>query len=155
MQNLERNWLVVSKLTWGIWQIFTKQSKVSKIFNLMGFFWAKYILFELKKYGGDIFHDTEEWCKSWRKTDLWFKKWQEEFDKFSLEHLKVSKLGLSWDPFIQSRDFMRLKFIEELRAMTMKNNGKFGEELTCCYKINMRNLTNFDLSTWKSQNCAL
>ena len=54
-------------------------SKVSKNFTLMGSFWAKYILFELKKYRGVIFHDTEEWCKIWRKTDLSFVKCDEEF----------------------------------------------------------------------------
>ena len=34
--------------------------KVSKIFILMCSFWAKYILFEVKKYRGVIFHETEE-----------------------------------------------------------------------------------------------
>ena len=29
----------------------------------------------------------------WRQTDLWFRKWHEEYAKFSPEHLKVSKLG--------------------------------------------------------------
>ena len=40
--------------------------KVSKIFILMGSFWAKYILFELKKYRRIIFHETEEGYKTWR-----------------------------------------------------------------------------------------
>ena len=31
--------------------------------------------------------------------------------------------------------------------MTMNNNAKFEEELTCHLKTDMRNLTNFDLST--------
>ena len=39
--------------------------------------------------------------------------------------------------------------------MTMKNDTKFGEELTCHFKIDMRNLTNFDQSTQKSQKFAL
>ena len=39
--------------------------------------------------------------------------------------------------------------------MTMKNDAKFEEELTCRFKINMRNLTNFDPSTQKSQKYAL
>ena len=129
--------------------------KVSKIYTLMGCFWPKYIMFELKKYRGVIFHDTEEWCKIWRKTDLWFGKWHEEFGKFSPEHSKVSKLGLWWDPFVQSRKCMSLKFTEELCVMTMKNDAKFEEELTCHFKIDMRNLTNFDPSTWKSQNVSL
>ena len=36
-----------------------EHSKVSKIFTLMGSFWAKYILFQPKKYRGVIFHETE------------------------------------------------------------------------------------------------
>ena len=31
--------------------------------------------------------------------------------------------------------------------MKMKNDAKFEEDLTCQFKIDMRNLTNFDLST--------
>ena len=31
--------------------------------------------------------------------------------------------------------------------MTMKNDAKIKEELTCCLKIDMSNLTNFDQST--------
>ena len=38
--------------------------------------------------------------------------------------------------------------------MTVKNDTKFEEELTCQFKIDMRDLTNFDLSTRKSQKFA-
>ena len=131
-----------------------EHSKVSKIFTLMGSFWAKYVLLELKKYRGVIFHDIEEWCKIWRKIDLLLGKWQ-EFGKFSPEHLKVSKLGLWWDPFVQSRKCMSLKFTVELCVMTMRNDARLEEELTCQFKIDMRNLTYFDPSTPKSQKFAL
>ena len=130
MQNLKKNWLVVWKMTWGIWQIFirtlesnkigtfmgsflskvemswkfteelcvmamkndekseeelscrfkidirnlrnfdSRAGKVSKIYTLIGCFWPKYIMFELKKYRGVIFHETRVWCKIWRKTNL-------------------------------------------------------------------------------------
>ena len=50
---------------------------------------------------------------------------------------------------------MTLKFTEELCVMTMKNDAKFEEELTCRFKTDMRNLTNFDLSTLKSKKIAL
>ena len=70
-------------------------------------FCAKYTTFDLKKYRGVvIFHDTKEWCKIWRKAELWFEKWHEKFCKISPEPLKVSKLGLWWDPFVQSRKCM-------------------------------------------------
>ena len=39
--------------------------------------------------------------------------------------------------------------------MTMTNDAKFEEELTCQFKIDMINLTNFDPSTRKSQKFAL
>ena len=42
---------------------------------------------------------------------------------------------------------MRLKSREELSVMTMKNDAKFEEELTYHFKVDMRNLTNFDPST--------
>ena len=35
-----------------------------------------------------------------------------------------------------------LKLTEELCVMTMKNDTKIEEELTCSFKIDMRNLTN-------------
>ena len=39
--------------------------------------------------------------------------------------------------------------------MTMKNDAKFEEELTCHFKIEMRNLMNFDPTTQKSKTFAL
>ena len=42
---------------------------------------------------------------------------------------------------------MSLKFEEELFVITMKNDTKIDKELTCQFKIDMRNLRNFDPST--------
>ena len=39
--------------------------------------------------------------------------------------------------------------------MKLKQDTKFGEESTCHFKIDIRNLTNFDLSTRKFQNVSL
>ena len=44
---------------------------------------------------------------------------------------------------------MSLKFTGELFVMTIKNDAKLEEELTCRVKIDMRNLTSFDPSTQK------
>ena len=38
--------------------------------------------------------------------------------------------------------------------MKMKNDTKIEEELTCHFKIDMRNLTNFDPTTRKSKKFA-
>ena len=50
---------------------------------------------------------------------------------------------------------MSLKIAGELSVIAMSNDVKFEEELTCQFKTDMRNLTNFDLSTGKSQKFAL
>ena len=42
---------------------------------------------------------------------------------------------------------MSLKFTEELCVTRMKNYAKFKEELTCCFKVDIGNLINFDPST--------
>ena len=196
------------------WWILIRALKISKICILIGPFCEKYMTFDLKKYRGVIFHDTEDSCKIWRKTGLWFGKWHKEFGKFSPEHSKiwrictlmgyfwpkymfelrksrgvvwwhsrlmqslkenwlvlpkmtwwigqifirarskVKKLGLSLGPFIQSRKRMSLKFSGELCAIKVNNDSKFEEELTCQFKIDMRNLINFDLNTQKFQKFA-
>ena len=74
-------------------------------------------------------------CKIWRKANLWFERWHQEYDQFSLEHLKN---WLWWDPSIQSEKCVSLKFTKELRVMTMKNDAKFEEtfaKLTCRFKL--------------------
>ena len=50
---------------------------------------------------------------------------------------------------------MILKLTGEFCVTAMKNEAKFEEELTCQFKIDMTNLTNFDPSTHKSLNFAL
>ena len=50
---------------------------------------------------------------------------------------------------------MSLKFTGELCVMAIKNDVKFEEDLTCQFKIDMRNLMNFDSSTGKSRKFAL
>ena len=50
---------------------------------------------------------------------------------------------------------MSLKFTGEFCVMTRKNYVKFEDELTCQFKTDMSNVTNFDQSTQKSQKLAL
>ena len=39
--------------------------------------------------------------------------------------------------------------------MKFNRNTKFGEKSTCRFRIGIRNLPKFDLSTQKSQECSL
>ena len=50
---------------------------------------------------------------------------------------------------------MSSKFIGEVCVVTMNNDTKFEEELICQFKIDKRDLTNFDPSTRKSQKFTL
>ena len=74
------------------------------------------------------------------------------FHQSMFESLKIVTLMGS---FIQSRTCMRLIFTGEFFTMTMKSDAKFEEESTHQFKVEMGNLTNFDLSTRKSQKFAL
>ena len=50
---------------------------------------------------------------------------------------------------------MSLKFTVNFCVMTMKNDTNVEEELTCGFKSDRSNLTNFDSSTQKSKKFAL
>ena len=123
-----------------------EHSKVSKIFTLRDFFWENYIFFELKKYRGVIFYETEEGFKIWREMNL-FQNWHKEFDKFWCEYLKVSKIFTLMGSFWVKYILFELKRYREVIFHKRKRDTKCGEELTCRFKIDIRNLTNFDLST--------
>ena len=130
---------------------FDPNTQISKIFSLVGSFWAKYILFELKRYKGVIFHETEEGYKIWRGIYLLFQNWHKEFDKFWPEHSKVSKIFTLMGSFWAEYILFELKTYRELSFMKLKRDKKFGEESTCRFKIDTRNLTNFYQSTRKCQ----
>ena len=130
--------------------------KVSKIFILMGSFWAKHILFELIKYSGVIFLETEKGYKIWRGIYLSFQDWHKEFEIFltwarkSLKTFHFDRLFLSKVYIIWAK-----KSTDELSFTKLKRDTKFREESTCHFKTDMRNLTNFDSSTLKSKKIAL
>ena len=76
-----------------------QHSKISKTCALMGWFWAKYIMFQLKKYTGVVFLCTQDWCKVCRKTCLGFQKltwgiWQ--ISTRALESLQIGTLMASF-----------------------------------------------------------
>ena len=155
IQNLEQNWLVVSKLASEIWQILTWALKSLESFHFNGLLFSKVYIVWAKKYRGVIFHETEEGYNIWRGIDLSFKNWHKEFGKFWPELSKVSKIftlmGSLWAKYI----LFELKSTEEESFMKRKSDTKFGEESTHRFKIGIRNLTNCDPSARKSQKFSL
>ena len=75
------------------------------------------------------------------------------FHQSTFESLKIGTFIGSFYP--KYRKCISLKFTEELCVMTMKNDAKFEEELTCQFKIDIRNLINFEPSTRESQKFVL
>ena len=72
IQNLKENWLMLLKMTWRIWQILTGALQSLKVGTLIGWFFPKQKMYELKTYRGFMSHDNEEWCKIWRFEDILF-----------------------------------------------------------------------------------
>ena len=124
-----------------------KHPKVSKIFPLMGSFWAKYLLFEIKKCRGVIFHATKDWCKIWRGTDLLLQNWYVEFDKFWLEHSKFLNMFALMSSYWAKYRGAIFHDTEDWCKVWKKI-----QKLTCGLENDRRNLVNFHQSTWKSQN---
>ena len=146
IQKLKRNWLVVLKLTWGISQSLTQALEslknvcfnwlfVTKVYNV----WAAKVQRGYLSWHLKVMQNLKKnWLVVWKMTwEIW------QIFTRALESVKI-------EPLMGS-----LKFTEELCVMTMKNNAKFEEELTCHFKTDMRNLTNFDSSTRKSKKIAL
>ena len=86
------------------WHKFDKfwpeHSKVLRIFILIGSFWAKFMLFELKKVQRSYLHDIEEWCKIWKEIDLLLGKWWRILQIFTraLKSVKIGTLIRSFCP---------------------------------------------------------
>ena len=79
-------------------------------------------MYDLTIHRGVMCHENGEWYKNW---SYW--NW-------------ATKLKLSY------------KSTEELSFMTLKRYTNFEEKLTCGSQKDLRNLANFNHSTWKCQN---
>ena len=101
LSNITFNWLLVWKMTWGIWHFIPEQSKLE--------FWWDPLIQTWKSMRGVICHDNEELCKIWRGTDLSFQSWPEEFNGFWFEHLQVPKIFILMGSFCAKYKLFELK----------------------------------------------
>ena len=94
MQNLKKNWSVPSKMTRKNWWIFTQALEVLKSLHFHWF--LLYRVFNVLPKKVQRSYLSGHW--RYAKFDLWLGKWHEKYNTFSPDQLKVSKLGLWWDP---------------------------------------------------------
>ena len=69
---------------------------------------------------------------------LLLSKWHEEFEKFSPEHLKASKLELWWDSFGQSWKCISLIFTEEWRMKNVSWEQRMVQKLKTNWRLNSK-----------------
>ena len=133
---------------------FHPTTQKSKNFTSMGYFCPKYMRFELKKYRGVIFHDTEQWCKIWINLDLVVSKltWGTGWNFIrALKNLKICTLMGSFcpKPNVSARKFQRNYVSWHWKVMqNLSENWLVGWKMT-------RNLVNFHASSWKSEDLLL
>ena len=82
-----------------------------------------------------------------------FKNDMRNLANFHQSMFESLKIGTLMGSFYPKQKIYELKFT--VCVMTMKNDTKFEEELTCQFKTDTRHLTNFDPTTQKSQKFAL
>ena len=134
---------------------FTRALESLKIGILMESFNPKLKNFELKIHRGVICHDNEEWCKLWGGIDLSFQRWHEKFDKLWSEYLKGSKMFILMRFFWENYIFFELKKYRLVIFHETEEGFKIWREIDLGVKIDIKNLTNFDLNTRKSQKFSL
>ena len=61
----------------GIWKNFTRASESLKIGTLIGSFYPKKRMYEVKTYRAVMCHENKEWYKIWKGIDLSVQSWHE------------------------------------------------------------------------------
>ena len=84
-----------------------------------------------------------------------FKNDMRNLANFHQSMFESLKIGTLMGSFYLKQKMYELKIYRGVLCHEMKNDTKREEELTCQFKINIRNLTNFDPCTQKSKKFAL
>ena len=138
-------------MTWGLRQFFFRALKIG---ILMGSFNPNLKKCEVKMHRGVICHGNKELREIWRETDLSFQSWHEEFDEFWPVHLKVSKIFILMGSFWAK--YIYIVWTKKVQRNYLSWNWRRTQNLERNhFKIGVRNLTNFDLSSRKSQKFSL
>ena len=155
MKNLKRNWLVSSKLTWGIWQILIRALENLKNLHFNGLLltkvnniWTKKrIEIFLRALNIDATFEGKMTCTFKNDTTN-----LANFHQSMLGSLKIVTLMVSFYPKYKMNE---LKIYRGVLHHDNEEWCKIWWRITCQFKTHLRNLMNFDGSTRKSQKFAL
>ena len=155
MENLKRNWLVILKLTWGIWWILTRAIASLKKFHFNVLLLRKVYIFGAKtvkrSYLSSNWRGIQNLERNWFVVSkLAWGIWQ-----ILTWALAILKKFLFNGVLVTKVYCLSYKSAEELSFMTLKSHANFEEKLTCGLKKDLRSLANFQQSTWKCQNWDL
>ena len=117
---------------------------LTKVYNV----WAKKCIEELCLIALNIDAKFEGKMTCAFKTDM------RNLANFHQSMFETPKIGILRGSFYR-KSKLSLKFTGEFCVMTMKSDAKFEEELTCQFKSDIEDMTNFNPSTRKSQKFAL
>ena len=134
-------------------KISTAQVKFHQICTLIGSFCWKYIKFQRKKYRGVMSHDTEDWCKVLRKTDLLFQKWQ-EFAEFWSEQSSLQNLHFYWSLFWKVYNLWPKK-VQRSYLHDTEDSSKIWRKTGLWFGKWHEEFGKFSRSIWDSQKFAL
>ena len=109
--SFEENWLFIWKKTWRFWWTLTWAVETLKIFTLMGNFFRKYVMFELKRYRGVVL-------------------WKMKLFKF-LQFLKPAFAYINFAPFC---NILATKtYVSSVNGIVLKPQSKVYREASIFY----------------------
>ena len=115
-------------------------------------FLSKVQRFELKKYRGVNFRDTEQWHKIWINLDLVVSKLTWGIGWTFIKAHKSLKICTLMGSFCPKSNNSARKFQRNFVSWHWKMMQNLKEKLTRGLKNNIRNLVNFHASSWESKN---
>ena len=130
-QNLKMNWLVISKLTWGIWLILTRALESLKKCHFNVLLLRKVYIVWAKKVQRHYLSWNWRGIQNLERNHLMFQNWHKEFGKFWPEHLKASKIfNLMEFSFLTNLFEFILPAVQNLPRLFLMDNIKMDIILT-------------------------
>ena len=140
MQKLRRIWLAIWKLTWGTWWILTWPLENLKTFRFIGFLLNKaYNVWAKKSIGKFCLMTLNIDATFERKLTCAFKNDMRNLANFNQSMFESLKLGTFMGSFYPKKNMYEFKIYREVLLHDNEEWWKIEEELTCQFKIDMRN----------------